>query len=177
MTAIAGVVYKDKVWIGGDSAGVDSSFDLMPRADEKVFVNGPMVFGFTSSFRMGQILRYAFTPPPCHGDVDVYMAVDFIDTVRSALAEAGYATKRKGQESGGTFLVGFRGRLYMIGDDYQVGVPADKYFAVGAGQNQVLGSLYATPEMKPKPRIALALAAAEHFSAAVRGPFTILREP
>lgn len=178
MTAIAGVVHKGRVYIGGDSAGV-GGWDLQIRADAKVFTNGPMVMGFTTSFRMGQVLRYAFTPPPFpeHGDVDHYMVLDFINAVRKALKDAGFATTENGAEQGGTFLVGFKGRLYRIEADYQVGIPADDYTAVGAGDNQALGVLYATEDMEPKKRIKLALSAAEHFSAAVRGPFHIVREP
>jgi hypothetical protein len=178
MTAIAGVVHGGKVYLGGDSAGV-GGWALTVRADAKVFRNGPMVMGFTSSFRMGQVLRYAFTPPPFpeNGDLDRYMVVDFIDGVRTALKTAGFATVDKGAEAGGTFLVGFHGRLFEINDDYQVGIPADGYAAVGVGQDAALGALYATPKLLPRKRLRLALEASEHFSVGVRGPFMVVREP
>lgn len=41
MTCIVGVAEGGKVWIGGDSAGVDSgNYSLTVRADRKVFRNG-----------------------------------------------------------------------------------------------------------------------------------------
>lgn len=68
MTAIAGVAEDGKVWIGGDSAGV-GGLNLETRTDPKVFVNGDFLFGYTSSFRMGQILEHEFSPPkPYEGE-------------------------------------------------------------------------------------------------------------
>ena len=65
MTCIVGLEHKGKVYIGGDSAGV-AGYSLSVRADQKVFINGNFIFGFTSSFRMGQILRFGFNPPRRH---------------------------------------------------------------------------------------------------------------
>ena len=62
MTAIVGIAEKGSVYIGGDSAGV-AGLSISTRTDVKVFKNGPFVLGFTSSFRMGQILQYKFDPP------------------------------------------------------------------------------------------------------------------
>ena len=52
MTCIVGLVENGKVYIGGDSAGV-AGLDVRMRSDEKVFTKGNMIFGYTSSFRMG----------------------------------------------------------------------------------------------------------------------------
>jgi hypothetical protein len=98
MTAIAGFIHNGKVWIGGDSAGV-SNFDLTLRSDAKVFCSGPFVFGFTSSFRMGQLLRYRFAPPVPHDDdVMKFMTVTFIDELRSCLKDGGYAQKKRNRK-------------------------------------------------------------------------------
>lgn len=74
MTCIVGLVDQGNVWIGGDSAGV-GGYDLMLRADQKVFRNGDFLMGFTSSFRMGQLLRYKLSPPKLHSDDDIYPAI------------------------------------------------------------------------------------------------------
>ena len=58
MTCIVGLVHEGVVYIGGDSAGV-GGMSLTVRADEKVFQNGEFLMGFTTSFRMGQLLRYS----------------------------------------------------------------------------------------------------------------------
>lgn len=170
VTAIVGLIHNGRVYLGGDSAGV-SGWSMTVRADSKVFRNGPYVMGFTSSFRMGQLLRYALDPPAPGADLDRFMATTFIDAIRTCLKDGGYAKKNSEQEEGGNFLVGVNGRLFNVGSDYQVGETADGYAAVGCGFEIALGVLYATTGMPPKKRIRLALDAAERHSAGVRLPF------
>lgn len=174
MTCIVALTDGDRVWVGGDSAGV-AGWSLSVRADEKVFTNGLFVMGFTDSFRMGQLLRYAFVPPdlPHDEDLDRYMVTSFIDHVRDCLKAGGVAKKSSEAEECGTFIVGVRDRLYVVMSDYQVAKLADGYAAVGCGADIALGSLYATPSISPECRIQIALSAAEAHSAAVRGPFVI----
>lgn len=175
MTCIVGIEHEGKVYVGGDSAGV-GGLALTVRSDVKVFRNGETVMGFTSSFRMGQLLHYAFSPP--HHDpsveLDKYMVTTFMDAVRQCLKDGGYAKKDREQEEGGVFLVGYRGRLFIVHDDYQVGSAVDGFAAVGCGDQIAHGALYATREWSDQEaRIRLALEAAERFSAGVRAPFRV----
>lgn len=174
MTVIAAFVEGDKIWMGGDSAGI-AGLDLTVRADQKVFRNGPMLFGFTSSFRMGQLLRYSFEVPdhPEGMDTTEYMSTVFINAVRKCLKDYGWASFEAGSEVGGKFLVGYRGQLFMIDSDYQVGIPSDGYDAVGCGGAFARGALFASPRLRGAKRIELALAAAERCSVGVRGPFHV----
>lgn len=176
MTCIVGFVEGEQVWIGGDSAGV-AGWDLTVRADEKVFRNGPMIFGFTTSFRMGQLLRYSLVVPQRDACVDVnkFMVTTFVDAVRECLKTNGWATKDKDQEQGGSFLVGYAGRLFAIDSDYQVGSPLDGFDACGCGAATAKGSLFATGKMRGRARAEMALRAAERHSGGVRGPFCVVR--
>ncbi len=176
MTAIAGFVHDDgKVWIGGDSAGI-GGWDLTIRSDPKVFRNGDFLFGFTSSFRMGQLLRYKFQPPERYDqEVFSFMVTSFVDSVRDCLKSGGSAKKELEVESAGTFLVGYSGRLFTIDSDYQVGESADRYDACGSGVQVVRGALFASRVgIGPEDRMNLVLAAAERHCAGVRGPFTVM---
>ena len=174
MTAVAGVVHEGRVHLAADSAGI-SGWALTVRSDTKVFRNGPYVMGFTDSFRMGQLLRYSLTLPEPEGDLSRFMVTTFIDAVRECLKSGGYASKNNETESGGTFLVGIRGRLFEICSDYQVGEPADGVAAVGCGFELCLGALYATRgQQSPRKRLQTALEAAERFNAGVRGPFSFV---
>lgn len=174
MTCIAAFIEDGVVWMGGDSAGV-GGYSLTVRADEKVFRNGSMLFGFTSSFRMGQLLRYALAIPDHDPRIDIekYMVTTFVNAVRECLKGNGFAKKQNEVEEGGTFLVGYKSRLFCIQNDYQVAIPVDGFDAVGCGHDVAKGALYATPELKGAARIELALLAAERYSAGVRGPFHI----
>ncbi|AZO34188.1 MAG: hypothetical protein EOS76_01490 [Mesorhizobium sp.] len=175
MTCIVGLVSGKEVLIGGDSAGV-SRLDLIVRSDSKVFRNGPFVIGFTTSFRMGQLLAHSFTPPVRRTDQDVYafMVTDFVNEVRACLKNGGYAVRVNEAEKGGDFLVAYEGRLFVISSDYQVGENMDGIAACGCGAQIALGAMFATPKVNPKERVILALQAAENFSAGVRGPFLIV---
>lgn len=175
MTCIVGLVDKGKVFIGGDSAGVEN-YNVSIRSDEKVFCNGPMLFGFTTSFRMGQLLRYALRIPPQDQQIDdyQYMVTTFIDAVRKCLKEGGFASKKDDVETGGAFLVGYKGKLYSIDDDYQVSIGIDGYYAIGCGKYYALGSLYNTKYITdPVERLMKALETSEYFSGGVRGPFIV----
>jgi hypothetical protein len=180
VTAIVGLVDNGRVLLGGDSAGVNSH-QLTVRRDTKTFTNGPFVFGFTDSFRMGQILRYAFTPPapPADVDLDAFMCTTFIDGVRQALLDGRWARVDQAQVQGGVFLVGVAGRLFRVDGDFQVGEPLDGYDAVGCGEDFALGALHATAGagMPAGMRVLTALKAAERHCAGVRGPFTLACQP
>lgn len=196
MTCIVGIEAEGRVVIAGDSAGSDG-YSRTVRADEKVFTLRPRSttthpfavefgFGFTTSFRMGQALRYRFEPPAfsrnrSNPDVlasrlDRYMAVDFVDAVRICLKAAGFAKTDNGVESGGTFLVGALGRLYTVYDDYQVARAACGYAAVGSGAQVALGALHASQNQAvgPEWRIEAALTAAAEHTAFVAPPFVVV---
>ena len=174
MTCIVGLVHDGDVYIGGDSAGV-AGLSITIRSDEKVFGNGPFIMGFTTSFRMGQLLRYKLAPPAqtVHQNDMEYMVTSFVDSCRQCFAGNGFGDKDA--TVGGNFLVGYKGKLYNIEGDYQVGVPRAAFDAVGCGSDLALGAMFATEGLPPEKRIHAALAAASTFSAGVAPPFTILR--
>jgi len=138
MTCIVGFVDKEKnVYIGGDSAGVDGKYNLNIRKDPKVFRNGNMIMGYTSSFRMGQLLRFKLEIPKQPTDIldYEYMCTLFIDSVRKCLKDNGYATVDKNVEEIGTFLIGYKERLYIVEGDLQVGIVQDNFNACGCGSS------------------------------------------
>lgn len=179
MTCIVALAHEGKVYMGCDSAGV-CGYSLQVRADPKIYRVGEFLFGFTSSFRMGQLLGYKFTPPD-HDPrlpVEKYMVTEFIDKLRECLKAGGFAKKDSEVESAGTFLVAYKQRIFYVGNDYQVGENTDPYNACGCGEDLALGSLFSTQqhaqfELTPSERVKLALQAAERFSAGVRAPFRI----
>ena len=177
MTCIVGIVSKGKTYLGGDSAGV-AGLDITIRKDKKVFHNGEMVMGFTSSFRMGQVLQYDFIHPEIDtDDLMAYMVKSFIPALRECFKKAGYAKVDSNRESGGCFLVGVRGRLFQVDSDFQVGENVCGYAAVGCGENYAYGSLFTSAEgadLKPKWRLEKALEAAAEFSGGVVAPFNFV---
>jgi ATP-dependent protease HslVU (ClpYQ) peptidase subunit len=178
MTCIVGVIKDGKVYIGGDALGSNAAdFSGSARQDTKVFKSGQFIMGFTTSYRMGQLLAYSFESSRDireGEDIMSYMVNVFINDVRTCLKTGGYASTDKGQEGGGTFLVGFKGRLFTIYDDYQVAENIDEFASCGCGANYAFGSLFSNRQLDPEARIIQALEAAEHFSVGVKGPFTLI---
>lgn len=176
MTCIVGIQHTQGVTIGGDSAG-SSGTSLTIRADDKVFVRDRYIFGFTSSFRMGQLLRYsADLPEPPRRDLDRFMVTEFIGAVRRAFTDGGYMSNNSGREDSGTFLVGVSGRLFTIHSDHQVAQAAVGYESVGCGGDLAMGSLYTSGALQvrdPVRRTRLALTAAAYASTSVAAPFKI----
>jgi ATP-dependent protease HslVU (ClpYQ) peptidase subunit len=178
MTCIVGLEHKGKVYIGGDSAGVDG-YDITIRGDLKVFRNGPFLMGFTASFRRGQILQYVLHPPiqaKTKSDMK-FLTVDFINSIRKAFKKAGYLHTENDQEFGGRFLFGYKGKLYIMDSDFQIGYSLDPYQAIGCGAQVATGSLHTTQSLEkisPDQRVERALKAAAHLNAGVAAPFTIL---
>lgn len=187
MTIIVGMVDRSendmhngpRVLIGGDSAGVRSDLTLRRRSDCKVFTRGDKdewVFGFTTSFRMGQLLRYSLDLPKFYPGDDLmqFMVTQFMDAVRKCLKDGGASAKEHDRESGCEFLVGFRGELFHIYTDYQVGRPVLDFDATGCAETVALGAMMATAGKPARERLTIAMTAAETYSGGVRAPFTIV---
>lgn len=170
------------IYMGADSAGVDGNLSMQIRKDEKICHVGPFMFGFTTSFRMGQLLAHAFECPerPVDVSIEKFMCTTFVDAVRKCLKDGGYARKDNEVESAGTFLVAYEGRLFYVYDDYQVGETDAPYAAVGCGADIAMGSLNTTnraPNFFPaENRLTMALEAAAEFSAGVRAPFVFYKQ-
>lgn len=178
MTCIVGYIDKkeSKVYIGADSAGV-AGMNVVVRKDVKVFKVADFIIGCTSSFRMIQLLRFSFNPPKKYDEEDLYkyMCTSFINEIRKCFREGGFSELDKNVESGGTFLVGYKDRLFWIGNDYQVGESEKDYDACGCGEPFALAALDALvgSEIDIKEKILTALNIAAYRSAGVRPPFLI----
>jgi len=183
MTCIVGLIDRKTkdVYIGGDSAGV-GNYSIRLRKDPKVFIRGPFIMGFTTSFRMGQLLmsdeRFKVRSQKQNETDYEYMVSAFVPAVQKLFEAGGFLEENSKVKRGGTFLVGYKGNLYCIEGDFQVAEHHDEFNACGCGEDYAVGSLYSTSKkkkMKPEEKVLEALEAAEYFSAGVRGPFNILK--
>jgi len=177
LTCIVGIKTPTGVLIGGDTQG-SSGWDSRERQDAKVFRLGTkrrLAVGFTSSYRMGQILRFHLTPPEIHPDCDEYgWAVgDFVPAAREVLKSHGYVKIENSREESGTFLLAVRGRLFQVHDDLQVAEHAAPFDACGCGENYAIGAFHVLEgaKMAPRRKAQIALEAAARFSNGVGGRF------
>ena len=163
--------------MGGDSACV-AGLSITVRKDPKVFVKGEFVYGMCGSYRMGNLLRYTFKEPDHDPrvEVDTYMYNDWINGVRECFEKGGFMRKYYGEEHGGTFLVGYKQRLFCVDSDFQIGETALAYDAVGCGDDLAKGAMHSLMDVKlaPEKKVQKALEAAVEHSGGVRPPFTII---
>lgn len=191
MTVIIGLVHEGKTYMGADSAATDASYGIMLRQDPKIERVGELLIGSSGSPRISQLVRKAFTVPdlPFRDDnLMRYMVTAFVDALRDLF-------KNEPHEEGKTALdesaimVGARGHLYCIYDDYQVEEVSNGYNAIGAASDIALGSLHFTGELNlgkyivdlakqdPRFRLRLALEACQEHNASIREPFIYLETP
>lgn len=174
MTCIVGIAEHDQVYIGADSASV-YGWTVRVTKLAKVFRLDKLIIGYTTSFRMGQILQHHLAVASQEDESDSrYMVVTFAEAVRSCLKEYGFASVDNNQEQGGTFLVGYKGHLYCMVGDYQVNETADGIDACGCGQAYALGAMRALGNISPEDRIRQSLEIAAYFSGGVISPFYVL---
>jgi len=175
MTCIIALEHKGKVYIGGDSAAV-AGHDINVLINPKVFKIRDFLIGYTSSFRMGQLLQYNLEVPEnlCGDDDMRYLVTKFIPAVRDCMKNGGYIKIENNQESGGYFLVGYHGKAYKVSDDFQITRTTNKFNAVGCGESYALGALAALNITNPEKAIIRALEIAGMFSSGVCPPYYVI---
>ncbi len=176
MTCIIGLTEGETVYVGADSASVDSgNLITRPTKVRKVFKRGPFLIGYTTSFRMGQLLEHWLEVPEqdSHQSSQAYMVKEFAESIRTLFKEKGFAKIQNNTERGGSFLVGYKGSLYTINSDFQVAEMADGFDSVGCGSKFALGAMSALSGLRASQRIKKSLEIAAYFSAGVCPPFYI----
>ncbi len=187
MTCIVGIIDKinNCVIIGGDSAGV-SGLDVSIRRDPKVFKVDKFIFGGTTSFRMIQLIMFSFQPPPFERDAvgfrksdaveDLfqYMCTTFVDSLRECFKKGGFGGTTNLGETGGSFLIGYKNRLFFIDNDFQVGELEDGFCSVGCGEqyaNATMKALSDNTKISAREIAREALKNASYYSGGVCEPF------
>lgn len=176
MTCIVGIAKDGRVYIGADSLGSDGYVkDVFKQS--KVFTKEGFIIGYTSSYRMGQLLERSWSPPKrkegVEDDLD-YIIDEVIPSIRRSFKDGGYSEISNNKEEGGFFLMGYRGRIFIVQGDFSVLEPVSGYTSTGSGEAFAKGSLYSTEGEKDiKKRITLAIEAASRHCSSVGLPVSI----
>lgn len=175
MTCIVGYIHNGKVCIAGDKLASNWATKQI-HEQSKVFAKGDVVFGYTSSFRFGQLIEY-------HLDKFIYDSTKEIDyiikvvivKIKAVLKEYEYSEKECG-----VALVAINDKLFVLQSDFSV-LDINKYASVGSGEYFALGSIYSSINTKkPKTKsnvediLKLAIGAAAYHSTSVSEESTII---
>lgn len=178
MTCIVALIHNNSVYMAGDSAAVlDMDYEI--RGDKKVFKVDEFIIGFSDSFRLGNILKYKFTPPKITKDIEIYMNIDFIESIKELCRDNGILKMIDNEESNvGQILVGIHGRIFNIDYDFNIGWNLDKNYSIGCGSSYAISALQTLdiidPQYKkysPEKRLNIALEIAEKNSLGVKPPY------
>ena len=178
MTAIVGVETRTGVVMGADAAASEG-YSFTTLTTEKLWISGDYIIGSCGSFRINQLLRYSVTLPqvPEHEEeIDQFMATHFVTAVKDVLRAHGCIEVHHDVETTcdySDFLVGVRGRVYLVACDFAVIRSATGYMATGSGVDLALGALHATRSGAAVTRVKKALEAAAAHNSAVAPPFVI----
>lgn len=187
MTCIVGMLKDGVVHMAGDHIGTDG-YDVEVQSRSKVFRNGDFVVGYTSSFRMGQLLEHVWEPPKKHKeckDIMTYMVKCVVPSIIKLFEENKFmrvvsdsnASARKsvnGQAYGGEFLIGYKNHLFKIQSDFAVLECIKPYDSIGAGEDyakgafEIMSNLNYLFQYEPKTLLAEVLKAVENQSALVK---------
>lgn len=143
MTCVVAMIEDGKVYMGADHLGSDGFVKAEFVKNDKVFKNGDFLIGYTTSFRMGQILQYSWNPPARSEGVsdDVYFYKHVLDSIHSCFKGNGFGEKRATDWEFGNFLVGWKGRLFEV--ENAMALEHEKFASVGSGCYHALGALKA----------------------------------
>lgn len=157
MTCIIGLAVEDAVYLAADSAGSDG-WVTRHVTTSKLVRRGDFLFGYTGSFRMGQILQYHLAiPEKQEGEADRAYVSRIVEAIRLRFKELGFTSIESSVERGGDFLVTYANRLYTVQGDFSFIEHADGFDAIGAGCMAALGALVALDHLPPTQRLTRAL--------------------
>ena len=138
MTIIVGLVRDNEVYMGCDGAGTGHNYTQSKIVEPKVFSNGETLMGMCGSFRLGQILQYVLKIPDRdpRNECDMsWLVNDYVDAVRNTLKNKGHIHEKDGEFNipNGDYLLGYKGSLYVVEDNFQILKIDEEYLTTGCG--------------------------------------------
>lgn len=172
MTCIVAAVRNGIGVIGSDSLG-SNSMSQNEFKHGKITSNmiptlkggKPIIFGYCGSFRLGDLLRYQFTPPVFDGDAHRWMVVSFIPALKGTLDAHHYDVKTNHMN----FLTILDNRVFEVQDDYSVIESANGYASVGSGEFTAVGAMHVLQHKSALEMVRAGLKASAYHSVGVGG--------
>jgi len=130
MTCIVGVEFGDKAVIAGDFLGSNGHTKNI-NMQSKVFEHSGMIFGYTSSFRFGQVLECMLDdntlyPPTNSNDTYSWLIRNFIPKLKKTLEE--------NDCNAGVALICINNQIWQLHSDFSVLRNENGVSSVGSGE-------------------------------------------
>jgi len=147
MTCIVGLEFEGKVYLAGDNQGTgfnNKSIHTQP----KVFEKGGAIFGFTSTYRWGQILEHCLRDVIEPADINKtydWLVQTLVPTIMKECKASEYDEKSR------NCLIGVNGQLWQLQSDWSVLRSVDGFTAAGSGYEYARGAMsYALKNHPPR---------------------------
>lgn len=143
MTCIIGMVVNDVVYLAGDSAAVDDNHQLDIVTTTKVLFNGPLMIGWCGSYRMANLVHHSLrVPRQRFGEsVDKFITKRVASAIRTTMIDGGIVNDENGGELPGGMILGYKGHIYRLGEEFSVVESTRGFDSVGAGCHFALGAI------------------------------------
>lgn len=137
MTCIVGVEVGNKVVLAGDIQGSGGNNKVI-HTQPKVFKNGKMGFGYTTSYRFGQLIEHSITKefvPESPDLIYPWLIKEFVPHCQKTLETGGYS-------GGGNALIGVNGQLWELQGEFSILRSTKGFNAVGSGYEYALAAMH-----------------------------------
>jgi ATP-dependent protease HslVU (ClpYQ) peptidase subunit len=140
-----------------------------------------MLIGYTSSYRMGQLLEHSLIIPEreTNQSIENYMYVDFINAVRELLKNNGQMQVDRNVQTIGFFLIVTEGLIFQMQDDLSLLEAADGFDACGSGESYARAALHLLKnqgKLSPKEMLTEAIDIAAQYVSSVGGEVKYLSD-
>jgi ATP-dependent protease HslVU (ClpYQ) peptidase subunit len=168
--------------MGCDSA-ISSETETQVLSNSKIIKKGEMLIGVTGSMRGLQLLEYSWIFPEQPKEMsDTEYIYSYITTsIKEVFFEHQYCVTLNAQENQeDQFLIGYKGKLYLLDTNYQIFELDSKYVSIGSGSSFSYGSLKTQEDIgllgkDSEMNITRAINTAIEFSIGVKGPIRIFK--
>lgn len=147
MTTLAAMQGDGWCVIGSDSRSSDESGRPIEMATHKIIENNGVLIAGSGSGRGSNLLQFGWKPPKpkLSEDLDEFMTKRFIPSMRKLFIDAGYDMKEDGDHAShdSQFIIGIRGVLYPIFEDYSWDRDVRGIYYSGSGSDIALGAMEA----------------------------------
>ena len=171
MTCIIAHTNGTSSFIAGDklgSNGFTKAVQTEPKVFEKEFIKinddagltrtkEIMALGYTTSFRMGQLLNYNLTlPEQVEGETfSQYLVLKVIPIIRQMFKDEWGARDASQDVGGGQFIILHNHTIYEVQEDFSVLQPKTQITAVGSGTYHAIASMSAYIEVQEETNVQL----------------------
>ena len=138
MTCIVAKVVDGIIHMAGDKLGSNGYTKTISQRP-KIFKNCDFIIGYTTSFRMGQLLEFTWSPPEKgeNQTEDNYIYNTVVGSIKNILTSDGFAKDREG----GEFLFGYNGKLYHMFNNFSI-FEIEEYTSCGCGADMAIATMY-----------------------------------